>query len=719
MKEVISKEIFGQTYSLETGRMAKQADGSCVIRSGDTMVLVTAVSAKKAKPDLDFLPLTVDYLEKFYAAGRIPGGYFKRETKPTDREVLTSRLIDRPLRPLFPEGYNFETQIVAQVISADPNCESDVLAITAASTALAVSDIPFTKLMAGVRVCRIDGQLVINPPASKTATADLEIIVAGTKDAIVMVEGGSKEVSESDMVDALEYAHQAIRSFVDFQEELARKVNKTKRVFEPAVLPENFFKEVSASAADAMVSIFNVREKLERYTKMDELKKTTLATLLEKIPEADKAAAQKNYERAFGDLKHHVMRNMVAKDKRRIDGRSFTDIRPITCETGVLPRAHGSALFTRGETQALVILTFGTKDDEQRIETLTGTVNKRFNLHYNFPGFSVGEAKPLRGPGRREVGHGRLAERAIEKVLPTKSEEFPFAVRIVSEILESNGSSSMASVCGASLALMDGGCRIPEHVAGIAMGLIKEGEQVAILSDILGDEDHLGDMDFKVCGTARGITSIQMDIKIDGVDRSIMSKALEQARLGRLHILEKMQAAIAKPKTEMSPYAPRTHVMMIAQERIKDLIGPGGKIIKSIVEETGSKIDIDDTGKVTIFALDAKTLEKTAEIVKRYTAEVEVGRVYDGKVMKIMDFGAFVEIMPGTEGLVHISQLDQGRVQRVEDVAKQGDRFPVIVLEIDRSGRLRLSRKDAVGKEVGSIHRIESQGDGARGPRRG
>ena len=707
MKHKVTANIGGKDYTIECGHMAKQADGAIIIRGGETLVLVTVVSSKEAKEGIDFLPLTVDYQEKNYAAGKIPGGFFKREGKPTDKETLTSRLIDRPLRPLFPEGYNFETQVIAQVISSDPDWESDVMALTGASAALGVSNIPFAKLVAGCRVARVNGDFIINPDRQMLEKSDLEVIVAGTEEAIVMVEGGALEVSESDMIDALDFGHRHIKDFIGFQKELIGKINPQKRTFETKSLESAYHDKIKEKALTGILECFSVKGKLNRNVKMKEFRNKVCEELVSSVPDEEKEGAIEIYKKAFHDLQYDAMREMIIEDGKRIDGRSSTDIREITCEVGILPRAHGSALFTRGETQALVTATLGTKEDEQRVESLAGSYFKRLLLHYNFPPFSVGEVKPLRGPGRREIGHGKLAERAIEKVIPGQTQEFPYTIRLVSDILESNGSSSMATVCGSSLALMDAGVPIRSHVAGIAMGLIKENEKVAILSDILGDEDHLGDMDFKVCGTRQGITSIQMDIKIEGVTREIMNQALHQAQEGRIQILDKMEQAISTPRSEFSPYAPRTMVMNIKPERIKDVIGSGGKIIRSIIEETGVKIDIEDSGKVVLFSSDPANLEKAQEIIKGLTADPELGMVYNGKVKKIMDFGAFVEILPGTEGLVHISQLANERVNSVEDVVKEGDEFPVKVLEIDRQGKIRLSRKEAIGKEIGTIHPVK------------
>ncbi len=680
---------------IETGKVAKQADGSAWIRYGETVVLVTAVSMKERKEGIDFFPLTVDYQEKMFAAGRIPGGYFRREGRPTEKETLTSRLVDRSCRPLFPEGYGNETQVIASVLSMDLENEGDVLALTGASVALTLSDIPWGGPLAGIRVGRKNGQFIANPTLSERAECDLDVVMAASRDAIVMVEGGAKEVPESVMVEALLFGHKAALPVVEAQERMRAEIGKKKRAFDAPKNDEAFRAKVRALAWDRIAKAYAIGEKIERYAALSEVKKQIFVELGEAVVGREKEA-----KGILEDLKYEYMRGMIVNEGRRIAGRRHDEIRKISCEVGVLPRTHGSALFTRGETQAIVVTTLGTSDDEQRIEQLTGQSFKKFMLHYNFPPFSVGEAKPLRSAGRREIGHGALAERALRQVLPAE-EKFPYTIRVVSDILESNGSSSMASVCGGCLALMDAGVPIQSPVAGIAMGLIKEGEKVAILSDILGDEDHLGDMDFKVCGTKGGITSIQMDIKIAGVDQGILSRALEQARAGRVHILEKMLAALAEPRPEINQYAPRITTIKIRPERIKDVIGPGGKVIKDIIARTGCSINVEDDGSVSIASSNQQQVDQAIKMVKALTQDAEVGKVYLGTVRKIVEFGAFVEIFPGTDGLIHISELSDKRVKNVTDVLHEGDEVLVKCLSIDRQGKIRLSRKEALAAAVG------------------
>jgi polyribonucleotide nucleotidyltransferase len=696
----LKKEVqFGEnTLSLETGKMAKQADGSVVLRYGDTIILVTAVSAKEKK-DVDFLPLTVEYQERLYAAGRIPGSFFRREGRLTEKETLSSRQVDRSCRPLFPEGYGYETQVIASVISSDPDNEGDIHGITGASAALMLSNIPFDGPIAGVRVGRVEGKLIANPTATQRAASDLDLIIACSKEAIVMVEGGAEQVSEADMVAALEFGHRSAQPVLQMQLEMRRELGVTVRAYDKAATADESLKSaVRELAMDGIRAGYSIAEKHARYDALSAVKKQTLVKLKERMGEGFTPTVEKLAKASVEDLKYEHMRQLTVSGGR-VGGRAHDQVRTITCEVGLLPRVHGSALFTRGETQALVATTLGTSEDEQRVELLSGQTFRKFMLHYNFPPFSVGETKPLRGPGRREIGHGALAERALRNMLP-KSEVFPYTVRIVSDILESNGSSSMASVCGGTLALMDAGVPIQSPVAGIAMGLVKEGDRVAILSDILGDEDHLGDMDFKVCGTEKGITSIQMDIKITGLTTEIMSRALEQARRGRLHILGEMLKALDKPRPEINRYAPRITTLMIRPEFIKNVIGPGGKVIKDIIARTGCSINIEDSGRVDIASNNAEAVQQAIAMVQALTREAEVGKVYLGTVRKIAEFGAFVELFPGTDGLVHISELSDKRVKSVSDVLKEGDEVMVKVISIDRTGKIRLSRKEAMAERA-------------------
>lgn len=688
----VSTTIDGKEIILETGKLAKQAGGSVLVRCGDTLVLVTATAALEPKKGIDFLPLTVDFIEKTFAAGKIPGGFFKREGRPTELATLTSRFIDRPIRPLFPEGYHYETQVIATVLSVDQANDPDVLAIIGASAALIVSDIPFHKPLAGCRVGRLGGRFVINANSTDMDQSDLDLIVAATEDAVVMVEGGGEEVSEKDLIDAILFAHESIRPIIQIQKELQKKAGKPKR--ELALLPKDETITQLVNAAEGKVrEAMGISSKKERYQTLSTLKTELKEKLKPSDGEADPEALLQ-LEGDYEDLKSRIMRDNILNKGKRIDGRSLTDIRPISCEVGILPRAHGSGLFTRGETQALVVATLGSSDDQQIIDSISGESAKTFMLHYNFPPFSVGEVKPLRSPGRREVGHGALAERALVRMLPTQ-EEFPYTIRIVSEVLESNGSSSMATVCGGSLSLMDAGVPVKAPVAGIAMGLIKEGNKTAVLSDILGDEDHLGDMDFKVTGTSKGVTALQMDIKIEGVNESILNTALAQAKQGRLHILEKMQEAISAPRESISKHAPRIVSVTVKKDKIRDVIGSGGKNIRGIIDATGVKIDINDDGLVNIFSSDGEAIERAIKMVKDLTAEAEVGRIYEGTVKKIMDFGAFVEILPKTDGLVHISQLSEERVRQVRDVVNEGDRILVKCIGIDEHGKIKLSMKEA------------------------
>lgn len=694
MSEVItvSAKLGSQDVSIETGKLAKQAGGSVVVRAGDTMVLVTATIAPKDEVG-DFLPLTVDYIEKTFAAGKIPGGFFKREGRPTETATLTSRFIDRPVRPLFPEHYGAETQVIATVLSVDENNDPDTLAMIGASAALTISEAPFLGPMAGCRVSRINGELKINAPQSEADKEDIDLIVAATDEAVVMVEGGSNEVSEKDLVDAIRFAHDSMKPIIAIQKELQEKVGKEKM---EVIVPEKntAISEKVNSVESQVREAMAIKVKKDRYSALADIKSSLKEALTpegEEMSHADSIQLGSDYE----ELKSRIMRENILKNSNRIDGRGLTEIRPIACEVGILPRAHGSSVFTRGETQALVVTTLGGNEDRQRIDSLqNGDQEKNFMLHYNFPPFSVGEVKFLRSPGRREIGHGALAERALSKVLPNHS-DFPYTKRIVSEILESNGSSSMASVCGGSMSLMDAGVPIKAPVAGIAMGLIKEGDDVAILSDILGDEDHLGDMDFKVTGTTEGVTALQMDIKITGVTEEILTKALNQAKDGRLHILSKMAEAIETPRSTLSEHAPKIESMTVKKDKIKDVIGSGGKNIKGIIEETGCKVDIDDDGLINILSSDAAAIQKAKEMIEGLVAEPEIGKIYkDCLVRKIMDFGAFVEILPKTDGLVHISELADHRVAKVTDIVNEGDRITVKCIGFDR-GKVKLSLKQA------------------------
>ncbi len=690
MVHVIEMDIAGRRLRLETGRVAKQADGAVLASYGDTVVLATAVASQTIKPGVDFLPLTVDYQEKAYAAGKIPGGYFKREGRPSEKEVLTSRLIDRPLRPLFPEGYYLETQVIVSVLSADQTGSSDVVGITAASAALALSDIPFDGPVAGVKVGRVNGQIVVNPDLAILETSDLHLVVAGTADAVMMVEGGGNEQPESVMIEAIEMAHAEIKKIVAKILELKAMTGRPKRPVKAEEIDPVLSDRVRQLVAGAIRDAIFIPNKTARQERLDQI----LQEAIEKLKTED-PNSERHIKLIFHSLEYTEVRNMILERGVRADGRGPTDIRGITCEVGVLPRTHGSALFTRGETQSLAVVTLGTTEDEQRIDALEGEYHRTFMLHYNFPPFSVGEARPLRSPGRREVGHGALAERALKPVIPSK-EAFPYTLRLVSDILESNGSSSMATVCGGTLAMMDAGVPIKEPVAGIAMGLIKEGDRVMVLSDILGLEDHLGDMDFKVTGTRHGVTALQMDIKIAGITPSLMRQALDQARTGRLHILERMAEALPAPRQKLSPYAPRIFTLKIKQDKIRDVIGPGGKMIRSIIADCGVKINVEDSGAVSIAAVDEASAQKAIDMINRLTEEVEVGKTYLGTVRKIMDFGAFVEILPGTDGLVHISQLAHHRVKTVADEVSEGDQIMVKVLEIDKQGKIRLSRKETM-----------------------
>jgi polyribonucleotide nucleotidyltransferase len=682
-------QINDTPLSFETGKYAKQADGAVVVRMGDSAVLVTACAAATPREGIDFLPLTVDYKEYTYASGRIPGGFFKREGKPSEKEVLTSRVIDRPIRPLFPPGWRHETQIIALVLSADSNYDPDVLAITGASAALATSSIPFQKTIAGVRVGNVEGKYIINPTYEQRKKSSLDLVVAGSKDAIVMVEAGAREISEEEVVQALEAGHEAIRRIVDTIDALARDAGKPKRDVPKRDVDHAFYREVEEKVFVPLSEAMRVRKKLESYSTVDQV----LEDLIADIPEGE---VQRKVEAKaiFKELKEKVLRDEVLDKAVRLDGRKFDEIRPIWSEVGVLPRVHGSAVFTRGETQALVTVTLGTSDDQQKIETVEGEVYRRFMLNYNFPPFSVGEVQFLRGPGRREVGHGALAERALLPVIPGE-ETFPYTIRVVSDILESNGSSSMASVSGGTLALQDAGVPLRAPVAGVAMGLIMDEKtgKYAVLTDIAGAEDHYGDMDFKVAGTANGVTALQMDIKVTGITANIMREALEQAHRGRMHILAEMAKTMQAPRGNISTYAPRIITIKIPVDKIRDVIGPGGKMIRSIIDRTGVKIDVEDDGSVNVASADEAAAQKAIAIIQELTATAELNKTYLGKVQRITDFGAFVEIMPGTDGLLHVSEIANHRVKDVRDELKEGEQILVKVINIDPTGKIRLSRK--------------------------
>lgn len=693
LKESI--KVGGRDLVVETGKVAKQADGAVIIRYGDTMVLVTAVSMRSAKEGLDFFPLTVEYRESSYSAGRIPGNYFRREGRPSEKEILTCRLIDRPIRPLFPDGYRFETQIVGTVISADTENDPDIIAITGASCALYLSDIPFDNPIAGVRIGLIDGKYIINPTYDQRRESKLNLVVAGTEEAIVMVEAEASEVAENIVVEALMLAHKEIKRLCLWQKELGKALEITKREFTPFVVDDSVVAEIEAKFGDRLRAALDTtgKDKLTSYAEIDALKKEVIESYPEDDPEKRNMAAK-----AFAYLKEKIFRDDMLGLRRRPDGRKFSEIRPIQAEVGWLPRVHGSALFTRGETQAIVTTTLGTKMDEQYLDDIEqGEVKRRFMLHYNFPPYSVGEAGRFGGTSRREIGHGNLARRALEAVLPSE-EEFPYTIRIVSDITESNGSSSMASVCGGSLSLMDAGVPVKRAVAGVAMGLVMEGNRYAILSDIAGAEDHYGDMDFKVAGTRDGITALQMDIKIAGINAMILQEALEQARKGRMHILDIMEKTIAEPRKEISPYAPRIITLHINPDKIRDVIGPGGKVIRSITEETGAKIDIADDGTVLIATADGEAAQQAIARIKALTAEAEVGETYLGTVSRIVDFGAFVEILPGLDGLLHISEISDRRVKDVRDELKEGQQ--ILVKCIGKEGnKIKLSRKAVLQEE--------------------
>lgn len=691
----VTRDFNGRTVNVETGRVAGESSGAVVVTMGETVVLVTVVSTDQTREGVDFLPLTVDFQEMSYAAGKIPGNFWRRDMgRPSEKEILTSRLIDRPLRPLFPDYYNFETQVIASVLSFDKENDPDPLGILGASAAITLSDIPFMGPVGSARVGRIDGKFIAFPTLEEQEQSDVDLIVVGTKTAVVMVEAGSKFVSEDDMLDAIFFGHESLQPIIDMQLELREAVGKEKRSFLSPETDGQLMAKVTELGETLMREALSQPNKTSRQKKKAEATNSIMEALKEEYGERAGEITD-----AIHDLERRLVRHMVLKERRRIDGRSFTEVRPIECLVGVLPRVHGSALFTRGETQALVSTTLGTESDEQRIESIYGDSFRRFTFHYNFPPFSVGEARRLGAPGRREIGHGSLARRALLPVLIEK-EDFPYAIRVVSEILESNGSSSMASVCGGSLSVMDAGVPVTAPVAGVAMGLISEEDEVAILTDIMGDEDHFGDMDFKVAGTRTGITALQMDIKIDGLTKEVMGKALSQAKEARMHILDEMDKALSESRPEISKYAPRITIIEVKPEKIKDVIGPGGRMIKHITVTTGTQISVDNDGKVSIASTESEGAQKAIEMIKELVKEAEVGKLYVGKVIKIVDFGAFVEILPGTDGLIHISQLADERVRRVTDILKEGDEVLVKVIDIDSNGKIRLSRKAALGHNV-------------------
>jgi polyribonucleotide nucleotidyltransferase len=705
MSNTFSTDFAGRNFSLKTNYVAAQADGSILVYYGDTVVLVTAVSLKTAREGVDFLPLTVDYQEMTFAAGKIPGGFFKREGRLNEREILISRIIDRALRPLFPKGYFFETQLVATVLSVDKENDPDVAAMIAASAALEISDIPFKGPIACVRLGRINGEFVCNASPEKMKESEFSIFMVGRKVTpsksgkpydveLVMMEGEAKEVAENIIIDAIKFGLEAVRPAIDLQDKMRAEVGKEKRPVEEVLPDKDLIARVSSEAMAGLKEGYSISRKLERYSKLGSVRQAVIKSI-----GGDDANLRKKVAAIIEEIEQRILRDMIIQEKKRIDGRSSTDIRPISSEVGVLPRAHGSALFNRGETQALASLTLGTSSDEQRMDYIVGEERRSFLLHYNFPPYSVGEAKSLRSPGRREIGHGALARKALVPVLPSP-EEFPYTIRIVSDILSSNGSSSMATVCGGILSLMDAGVPVKNIVAGIAMGLLKEGDNVVILSDILGDEDHAGDMDFKVCGTEKGITAMQMDIKIDGLTEDILRKALAQARDGRIHIIGKIRETLAAPRSDISLYAPRITTVKVKEDQVRTVIGSGGKNIRQIISETGVTINVEDDGTVTIASSDAEAAARAVAMVKWLTEEAEVGKIYRGTVKKILDFGAFVEILPGTDGLLHISQISKERVEKVTDVLHEGDEVMVKVLEVDKQGKIRLSRKDALGAEV-------------------
>lgn len=690
MAECVQIEIDGRQFSLEAGRVARQSNGAVWVRYGDTVVLVTAVAAKQPREGIDFFPLTVDYQERAYAAGMIPGGFFKREGRPRDQETITSRLIDRPIRPLFPKGFRRDVQIIATVLSADQENDPDVLAMVGASAALTISPIPFLGPIGTVRIARARGRLIPNPTYKQVEESDLDMVIAGTKETVVMVEVGAKEVPESVVLEAIAFGQETIVEIVRMQEALAAVVGQPKIPFTPPTVDPALLERVSGLFREHIRGLAILHDKEAQQARREQIAEETLQTFSGEPPEV-----QLQVKQILEKIEREEMRRLILEEGRRADGRRSEEVRPITCEVGLLPRTHGSALFTRGQTQALVITTLGTSEDVQRLDSIEGEGFKRFMLHYNFPPFSVGEVRFLRGPGRREIGHGALAEKALLAVLPSP-EEFPYTIRIVSDILESNGSSSMASVCGATLALMDAGVPIRSAMGGVAMGLVMEGGKSAILTDILGLEDHLGDMDFKVAGTRKGVTALQMDMKVQGVTAALMGEALERAREARMQVLDEMEKTLAQPRPSLSIYAPRLITVKVPVDKIREVIGPGGKVIRGIIEETGCKINVSDDGTVEIASTDEAAAEKALAIVNQIVEVPEVGKIYTGKVKRIMDFGAFVEILPGTDGLLHISQIAEHRIKQVQDVLSEGDELSVKVIEIDPSGKIRLSRKEVL-----------------------
>jgi polyribonucleotide nucleotidyltransferase len=704
--------VDGRPLTFETGRLAKQAHGSVLISFGESSVLVTVVSSSE-RPGLDFFPLTCEYVEKTYAAGKIPGGFFKREGRLRDYEILASRLMDRPLRPLFPKGYKKDTQVIATVLSADKVNPTDVLALTGASAALSISDIPWEGPIVGIRVARIDGQFSAYPTFAQSEMADIDLVVACSKDAIIMVEGGADEASESEIIDALMFAHEQSQPIIQLIEKMRAAVGRPKREFSIPTLDEGIARRVAELADGKLREACVIKNKHERYDAYGAIKNEVVAALTQELGEEKFAELEKLIKGEIEHRKAEVVRGMVLDTGKRIDGRDTRTVRPISCEVGLLARTHGSALFQRGETQAIVTATLGTASDEQKIDALTGESWKQFMLHYNFPPFSTGETKPMRGPGRREIGHGALAERALSRMVP-KHDKFPYTIRVVSEVLESNGSSSMASVCGGTLALMDTGVPLRRPVAGIAMGLISEGHRVAILSDILGDEDHLGDMDFKVCGTDRGITAIQMDIKIAGLERRVLEDALAQAREGRLHILERMLETLREPRAEISRWAPRITTVKVKPDQIRVIIGPGGKTIKGITEQTGCDVNVEDDGTVSVAGVDPDAVKRALAIIEGLTAEPEVGKVYKGTVKRIVDFGAFVEILPNNEALLHVSEIAYERVEHPSDVLQEGQEIEVKCISVERDGKTRLSRKELLPVPEGYVPR-PPRSEGGRG----
>jgi polyribonucleotide nucleotidyltransferase len=718
MAERVEIEIEGRRFSLEAGRVARQTDGAVLVQYGDTVVLVTAVAAKHPREGIDFFPLTVDYQERAYAAGMIPGGFFKREGQPRDQEKITARLIDRPIRPLFPKGFRRDVQVIATVLSADQENDPDMLAMVGASAALTISHIPFLGPIGAVRVGRVGGHLVANPTYKQMEESDLDLVIAGTQDAVVMVEARAKELPEEVIIESIGFGQNAVAAILQMQEALAASVGQPKVPFTSPTVDPALLERIAALAREPIRALATLYEKEAQQARREQIAEETLRAFSDEPVEV-----QLQVKEILEKIERDEMRRLVLEKGIRADGRRLEDVRAITCETGVLPRTHGSALFTRGETQALVTSTLGTSEDVQRLDSIEGEGFKRFTLHYNFPPFSVGEVRFLRAPGRREIGHGALAERAMLSVLPSR-DEFPYTIRIVAEILESNGSSSMASVCGATLALMDAGVPIKSAVGGVAMGLIAEEGRSAILTDIMGLEDHLGDMDFKVAGTRAGITALQMDMKVQGVTAVLMVEALERARHARMHVLDEMDKTLAQPRPSLSIYAPRLITVKVPVDKIREVIGPGGKVIRGIVEETGCKIDIADDGTVEIASRDEAAAEKALGIINQIVEVPEVGKIYKGKVKRIVEFGAFVEILPGTDGLLHISQIAEHRIQRVQDVLSEGDEVNVKVIEIDTSGKIRLSRKEVLSaqggeptgdsKEEGPPRRVELGPHGGR-----